>query len=473
MKGDAETPGAARKANAHRRGWRRELRQIGIVALVTFTPWFLALHFVYGALDTRYRHLWGFDRPSPPEAAAPARGAAADSNSEPGVAAMSGQLLMVGFQGTSLRGASGVRLREVLAKGEAGGVILFERNITSPPQLKALTAALRDAATSAEQPPPLIAVDQEGGQVRRLDKGNGFLSLAPSAKRVAERCTPPEAERLYRAVACELREAGINVNLAPVVDLDLAGDKNPVIGRRERSFGPDAASVVRFGAAFLRAHDEAGIGTALKHFPGHGSSLSDTHEGFTDITGTFQPQELQPFRKLAGSGADPAADMVMVGHVHHAAWSREGEPATFSRRLIEEELRDRMGFKGVIISDDLEMGAIRQHYGLDEAMVRAIGAGVDMVILANTGAYSEPARDAHKALAAAIKPYCPPGSEGACVSEARIREAYGRVIRLKDNLDQRREQTAAACKKEPEKPSFTAICQGKEQVASWWNWVWR
>jgi beta-N-acetylhexosaminidase len=168
------------------------------------------------------------------------------------------------------------------------------------------------------------------------------------------------------------------------------------------------------------------------------------------------------------------ADMVMVGHVHHAAWSQEGEPATFSRPLLNGELRDELGFKGVAISDDLEMGAIRHKFGIDEAIVRAIGAGIDMVILSNMAApRADLPHAAYKTLSEAIKPQCPPGKEASCVPEARIAEAYKRVVRLKLDLDERRSRTSGACVPLKEKPRFTSICQGKEQVASWWNWIWR
>ena len=143
-----------------------------------------------------------------------------------------------------------------------------------------------------------------------------------------------------------------------------------MIAKFGRAFGTDAETVTAYDGAFIAAHHEAGLVTALKHFPGHGSSTADSHEGFVDITGTWSDQELDPYRALF---ADGYADLVMVGHLYHADYADAGTqtPASLSPQWITGVLRDDLGFKGVVISDDLEMGAIREHFSLQETVTMA------------------------------------------------------------------------------------------------------
>lgn len=462
----------------HRRSLRAQARQIGAVVALTLLPALAALHFLYAALDMRYQRFWGLDQQAavpgnPPDAPFLAEKQAAAKLAE--VRRLAGQLIMIGFSGTSAEARRMRPLLTAIGKGHAGGIILFERNIKSAPQIKELIRSLQSAAQTGGKPPLLIAVDQEGGQVQRFKRSNGHRSaVAPSAKRVAQRCTPAEAEELYRAVACELRDAGVNVNLGPVVDVDSAGRSNPIIGARERSFAREADRVTGFGAAFIGAHRSAGVATSIKHFPGHGSSLTDSHKGFTDITKSFKTAELEPFRKLT-SGGDDSAELVMVGHLHHAAFTGEGEPATFSRKLLVGELRGRMGFGGVVISDDLEMGAIRERYSLGEATIRAVNAGVDIVIVSNTGAYHPRRADLlYETLASAVAWECPQGEAGTCIPAQRIREAHQRVTALKSDIAARwRAGTPTACLPSPKK-DIASICTGQdtgeEHAARWWNW---
>ncbi len=434
-----------------------------------------ALHFIYGALDTRYQRFWGLDRVASGPAVPPAPGGGSDQLAFDPLAEtrrLAGQLVMVGFSGTSLDSRSGAPLRDAIRRGLAGGVLLFERNISSPSQIKALTAALQ-AARPAGHPPLLIAVDQEGGQVQRFTRANGHAAVTvPSAKTVARRCTAAEAGKLYFAVACRLREAGITLNLGPVADIDSAGGKNPIIGGRERSFGREASRVTEYGAAFIAAHARAGVATAVKHFPGHGSSVTDSHLGFTDITASFKTDEFEPFRALAGRSAGQPADIVMTGHLHHAAYSRDGEPATFSRALLIDELRKRMGFSGVVMSDDLEMGAIRDRYPLGEAAVRAVNAGVDMVIVSNTGVRNPKIAEViHGTLAAAIRQDCADGTHASCIPADRIREAHARVVALKEKLAAHTDEPSVPACSSAQENALEKVCTGEEQVAGWWQWL--
>ena len=292
---------------------------------------------------------------------------------------MIGQMLVVGFDGTRPRQRWPQRLRDQLQKGRIGGVIFLARNLSSARNAKALAHFFANAAS---RHPPFIAIDQEGGWVQRLS-GNVGLKRKFSASRVAVKFTPEQAVGYYRAVARDLRDFGFNVNFGPVVDLN-TNPKNPIIGRRGRSYSRDPDIVAQYGAAFVRGHRAEGIITALKHFPGHGSSRRDSHIGFVDISNTWSEQELVPFARLIETGL---ADMVMVGHLHldyYQDVETGAQPATFSRKLVGDVLRHQLKFDGVIISDDLEMGAIRNHYKPGEALVRAIKAGNNMLIFSST-----------------------------------------------------------------------------------------
>jgi beta-N-acetylhexosaminidase len=292
---------------------------------------------------------------------------------------MIGQMLIVGFDGTRPQQKWPRKLGALLAKGHIGGVIFLKRNLSNARNARDLT---RFFAQSATRHPAFIAVDQEGGSVQRL-AGNVGLKRISSAQRVATKMDAEQAYDYYRNVARQLSEFGFNVNFGPVLDLN-TNPQNPIIGRIGRSYSPDPDIVARYGAAFVRAHQAEGVITALKHFPGHGSSRTDSHLGFVDISETWREQELVPFARLISEGL---ADMVMIGHLHLGRYqSREDAqlPATFSRVLLGDVLRNQLKFDGVVISDDMEMGAIRKRYAPGDALIRAIRAGNDLLILSGT-----------------------------------------------------------------------------------------
>lgn len=295
-----------------------------------------------------------------------------------------GAMLLCGFRGQCLEEAS--LLAGQLGNGRLGGVILFDRdagtgergrNIASVAQLERLTGQLRQRA-----PQPLwIAVDQEGGAVRRLKEDLGFPPLEAPGRlgaRGDEEATLCQAG----ATAAMLRQCGINLNLAPGVDLDRNPDC-PVIGRLERSYSADPQVVIRHAGLFVEAHRRQGVATALKHFPGHGSSQTDSHLGLPDITATWDEEELRPFAELIRRNQ---ADAVMVAHVFHAGLDPEF-PATLSPAIVTGLLRERLGFSGVVVSDDLQMGAIAGSFGLEETIWRAVTAGVDLLTFGNNLAF--------------------------------------------------------------------------------------
>ena len=335
-----------------------------------------------------------------------------------------GQMLMIGFRGDVLDGDIVALLRDI----QPGGVVLFDydlpskgevvRNITSPRQLCALTSALQDIA------PYFIAVDAEGGYVNRLKKEYGFTVSVPSAQALGRK-SPGKTKRVADALARELKDMGINWNFAPVVDVNI-DSKSPAIGAIERSFSDVPRAVVAHANAFIKAHRERQVIPTLKHFPGHGSAADDTHLGVTDVTETYRrAKELLPYQKFIQRGYE---DPILTAHIVNRKLDKSGRPATLSHDIMTKLLRDELGFDGVVISDDMQMGAIVEAYGLTEAVVEAVKAGVDMILLANQiGEYNiDQVYDVKNAIVQAV-------ADGV-VREDRICESFHRIQRLKQRF---------------------------------------
>lgn len=334
---------------------------------------------------------------------------------------MAGQMIVVGFQGDDVDDAAVVKLREDITAGRLGGVMLLKLNVKSLDAVTAMNAAFREASPDL---PPFLTLDQEGGAVERLTKEVGFTEI-PNAAAIAGANSPAEAEAIYADMAAAIAELGFTVNFGPVADVNLNPD-NQVIAKYGRAFSADPDVVADYDAAFIAAHHAAGLLTALKHFPGHGSSTADSHEGFVDISETWQPSELDPYRALI---ADGVVDMVMVGHLYHADYSDAGAqvPSSLSPQWITGVLRDELGFDGVVISDDLEMGAIRDHFTLEQTVTQGIRAGMDVLLFSNTADYrtslGQEVLDILLAEAAADPAFA-----------ARIEESYERIVQLKASI---------------------------------------
>jgi beta-N-acetylhexosaminidase len=335
-----------------------------------------------------------------------------------------GQMVLVGFRGMKLDSSNPI-LADIRER-HIGGVVLFDydvpsqspvRNIESPSQVRDLTAALKEASPS----PLLIAVDQEGGKVSRLKEKFGFpatvsqQSLGTSDDIVATR-------KSAEGTAKTLTECGFNINFSPVVDLNI-NPENPVIGGRERSFSADPAVVTKHAIEVIKAHHARGILTTLKHFPGHGSSKNDSHLGFVDVTKTWSPTELEPYEKIIAAGL---SDTVMTAHVFNSKLDTS-LPATLSGRTIDGLLRDELRFDGVVISDDMQMKAISARYGFEEAVLLAIGAGVDILAFANNSVFDP---DVAASTIGIIRKAVRDGKVG----EERIDRSYARIVRLKSRL---------------------------------------
>lgn len=294
-----------------------------------------------------------------------------------------GEMLMVGFRGTTLKEDNHI-VRDIL-KYNVGGVILFEydaptgkhgRNVTSPQQLKTLCSDLQ----GLDQKPLLIGIDQEGGMVCRMKVKAGFDRVI-SARDMGKGGI--DTVRKYANITAKmLKTAGVNLNFAPCVDVNVNPDC-PVIGKLGRSFSEDPMTVGNCAMEWIKTSNKYGVISCLKHFPGHGSSSKDSHQGLVDVTKSWSEAELEPYRMLVKD-----ADMVMTTHVINGQIDPEF-PATLSK-ITMKKLRDEIGFQGVIVTDDMAMRAITNQYGYEEAIRLAVEAGVDMLCLGNNGAeYNE------------------------------------------------------------------------------------
>jgi len=337
-----------------------------------------------------------------------------------------GQMLLFGFRGMSA--GEGSPIVQHIKAGRVGSVIFFDydvknqefkRNIESPEQLKALVDSLQAYAKT----PLLVAIDQEGGRVLRLKPKYGFPGI-PSARYLGE-LDNLDSTRYYAGLnSRNMAALGINLNFSPVADLNIERDSG-VIGRLERSFSDDPETVAQHAREVVKAHLANGVIPVLKHFPGHGSARNDSHKGLTDVTDTWSDKELEPYRRIIGQGYEGA---VMTAHVFNQ--KIDGKyPATLSARAISL-LRDSIGYDGVIFSDDMQMEAIASEYGLEEAIILCINAGVDVLCFGNNLGYDEQIPEQFQSIV--LK-----AVEEGKISPERIGQAYERVMRLKGRLGRR------------------------------------
>ncbi|AZK47036.1 beta-N-acetylhexosaminidase [Paenibacillus lentus] len=321
-----------------------------------------------------------------------------------------GQMFICGFPGI----VANEGIKALIAEHHLGGIIYFRRNIDSVGQLAKLSQDLQLLPRSTPEIPLFISMDQEGGMVARLDhdgisriQGNMALGAANDLSLTEEAAV---------LAAKELFSLGINLNFAPCVDVN-NNPANPVIG--VRSFGEDPRRVAEHGAAAIRGYQSQGVSATAKHFPGHGDTAVDSHHGLASVPHSRErlySVELSPFCKAIEAGVD----MIMTAHVIFPAFEPEAIPATLSRRVLTDLLRNELGFEGVIITDCLEMHAISKSCGIAEGAVRAIEAGTDIVLVSHT--LEEQVR-AIKAVRAAVQ----------CgrLTEAQIDTSVARILALK------------------------------------------
>jgi len=282
------------------------------------------------------------------------------------------QKIIVGFFGRKNTDPDFQRVLKNLEQGFVGGVLFLARNISNRTNLEIMVREVKNCRCSV---PPLIAIDEEGGVVERLGETQGFSHTDSAAEVGRER--EEKARTDYERLAKKLSEIGFNMNLAPVVDLNL-NPTNPIIGHLGRSFSGSPEVVSRYAAIFIEEHHKRGIATALKHFPGHGSSSNDSHESIANVETSWSPAELVPYDNLIHLNI---ADSIMVGHLANAL--RWGGVATqYGSSAIEQMLRKQLKFEGVVLSDDLSMRAVHSPTQPFSDVVRSsVRAGVDIVIV--------------------------------------------------------------------------------------------
>ncbi len=302
-----------------------------------------------------------------------------------------GQMLILGFDGKYFEQSS--EIAKAIAVDNIGGVILFDinyqtkapdKNIVSPEQVKQLNQDLQNynlqcmQVEGQEELPLFIAIDYEGGRVTRLSENYGFPPTITPKKfaTLSESLARGQAKKM----ALTLKETGFNLNFAPSLDVDVNLD-NPIIGKLERSYSATPEIVAKYANIFHQEFLQQGIVCAYKHFPGHGSSTKDSHLDFVDVSQTWQSYELEPYKQLILK--DDSCQMIMSAHIVNRQLDKSGLPATLSKTMLDGVLRQQLKFDGVIISDDMQMKAICDNYGLEQALVLAINGGIDMFIFGN------------------------------------------------------------------------------------------
>lgn len=327
-----------------------------------------------------------------------------------------GQMMLVGYPA----GEAGLGvMRGVLSRRPMGNLILFAGNMAAPGIIYDRLSGLKGLIRERTGIEPLVSLDQEGGIVARLKAGftplPGAMALAAAVK--GGRASLGEVEAMVAALAAELRAVGFNWNLAPVADVNV-NRLNPVIG--VRSFGEDPAAVAELAAAYARGLERSGVAATAKHFPGHGDTDQDSHLDLPRVgadLGRLDSVELVPFRRLIAQGVAS----IMTAHVLFPAVEPEPIPATLSRRVLTGLLRERLGYRGLIVTDCLEMKAIHGRY--DDAAVRSVLAGADVLCVSHTASLQEAAFDAVKAAVLDGR-----------IPESRIDESVARVLAVKERF---------------------------------------
>jgi beta-N-acetylhexosaminidase len=301
-----------------------------------------------------------------------ARASASEPPTDEKLRQLVGQTIMIGFFGTKDVDPGFRQVMKSLEGGFVGGVLFLGRNIAGKADLEEMVRKLRECRC---QTTPLIAIDEEGGAVERLGEKLSFRHTASAAE--VGRTDAETARFEFGQLAQKLSEIGFNINLAPVVDLD-RNPTNPIIGSLNRSFSGDPLAVSRYASIFIEEHHKQGIATALKHFPGHGSSSTDSHEAIANVEASWSSIELMPYQSLLDS---KLVDAIMVGHLANGPqWG--GVATQYGSHAIDQMLREQLKFDGVVLSDDLSMRAVRSNDEVfAQAITSAVRAGVDLVIV--------------------------------------------------------------------------------------------
>ncbi|MDH5762856.1 MAG: beta-N-acetylhexosaminidase [Nitrospinota bacterium] len=325
---------------------------------------------------------------------------------------MTGQMIMAGFEGTTLTPET----EELIRKYHVGGLILFSRNYENPEQLYTLIRDAQDVAASSSTGLPLfISVDQEGGRVARLTEP--FTQYPPFCC-LGNSGSEDLARRFGQSLAAELADVGINMDYAPVLDVHTNPD-NPIIG--DRAIGSDPETVAKLANAFIEGFRAKNMIPVGKHFPGHGDTHLDSHLDLPTVdrdAATLEAVELLPFKETIARGLE----VIMTAHVIYTAWDKDN-PATFSKTILQDILRKRLGFQGIIMSDDLEMKAVENYFPFEAFPRMGVEAGLDMFLICNN---VDKVRTLHDQLTRDV-------NKGT-IPTAPIQQSVERILHLKKNL---------------------------------------
>lgn len=329
-----------------------------------------------------------------------------------------GQMILIGLPNAKVDSS----VLAAIQSGKIGSILLFEKNIplkNSYLELKKIFWTYQKASTI----PLFIAIDQEGGKVNRLKEKYGFPRSVTAAKLGKY---PLDSVQFYSQItATTLAGLGFNVNFAPVVDV-ASNPTNPIIAKPERSFSAKPDSVSLYAREVVKQHRKAGVIAVLKHFPGHGSSKDDTHLGIADVTKTWDASELIPYQSLIDSGD---IDAIMTAHIVNKKLDEKGLPGTLSKKITTDLLRGQLHYNGVVFSDDMQMHAITKHYPLEESILLAINAGVDILTFSNNiqGSQERTVDKVHQIIRKLV--------ESGTISEDRIDQSFDRIMMLKRRLN--------------------------------------
>ena len=323
-----------------------------------------------------------------------------------------GQMIIVGFNGYEVDS----NFRDLLERYKVGGVILFKRNIKNSEQLLNLNNNIK-SINSKNKLPLFISVDEEGGRITRLPEGS---TKFPSNKVIGKENDEDLSYKIGKQIGTELNNFKFNMDFAPVLDI-YSNPKNTVI--KDRSFGTDSEIVKTLGTATMKGLQDSNVISVVKHFPGHGDTTIDSHIGLPTVNHHKQRLdefELIPFKEAINKGADA----VMTAHIVLPNIDKSKKPATLSKIILTDILRDELNFNGVIITDDMEMGAITNNYGTENASVEAIKAGADIILMCHT---KEKQIEALEGLKEAVN--------SGEISIERIDESVRRIIKLKQKYN--------------------------------------
>ena len=336
-----------------------------------------------------------------------------------------GQLIIAGFRGKTIESATNIK--QYIEDYNLGGIILYDqdiavggdgtRNIESPNQVRKLIAHLQNLSKNSL----IVAIDQEGGEVNRLRSVYGFDDT-PAWKNIGTLQNELITKQFSQSIASTLSNLGINLNFAPVLDLDYG--RKTSIGQSARSISKNPKIVIKHSKIFIQEHQSEKIMTCGKHFPGLGSASGDTHEGFTDISDSWSVKDLIPFDEMIQSDD---LDMVMVSHAFNTELDSK-YPSSLSKRIINDMLRNDLGFTGPVICDDPSMRAISDHYDLHDTFELMLNAGIDLFCLGNNLIYDP------DYIPRSIDVICDLVKSGK-ITEKRIMESIDRINAIKERYN--------------------------------------